>query len=384
MAFGGCPRWCCCRARRSLGATAIPGVRYDRSGVAEPDHTYTYAEAVREGICRQGCFVAYDGTLSWRSGDDVIESSFETVLSAREPVAGTGPRSRLSCPTGCRGSSAGRASYSRCGAMRTARRWVSDRGRFEPRPPDRRAVARVHRPSAAGGGPRRAAPRAEAGRVHALTRPLDRGRQHGLRGRRHPAAAGRRVRDCGQNAAGVPSDRGAVRADDPRPAAEAELAVRAGRSGAAQTRRRYRGRAAPRAGPARGRRRRVGVRAGQRVARSARRSPRSSRSAPTSPQMSLFGPPPGSPQGVRVAPVPVAAGFRRTAPTPTSGRPSSAGPRCSERHRLVFEVTRGTGPTTARSTPGKPQAGIKSVEKATVEELERSVELLVSRLTKRR
>ena len=30
------------------------------------------------------CFVAYDGTLSWRSGDDVIESSFETVLSARE------------------------------------------------------------------------------------------------------------------------------------------------------------------------------------------------------------------------------------------------------------------------------------------------------------
>ncbi len=30
------------------------------------------------------CFVAYDGTLSWRSGDDVIESSFETVLSGRE------------------------------------------------------------------------------------------------------------------------------------------------------------------------------------------------------------------------------------------------------------------------------------------------------------
>jgi superfamily II DNA or RNA helicase len=29
-------------------------------------------------------FVTFDGTLSWRSGEDVVESSFETVLSARE------------------------------------------------------------------------------------------------------------------------------------------------------------------------------------------------------------------------------------------------------------------------------------------------------------
>jgi hypothetical protein len=29
-------------------------------------------------------FIAYDGTLSWRSGDDVIESGFDTVLSTRE------------------------------------------------------------------------------------------------------------------------------------------------------------------------------------------------------------------------------------------------------------------------------------------------------------
>ena len=65
-------------------ATPIPGVRYDRDGLAEPDVSYTYAEAVKDGICRPVCFVAYDGTLSWRSGDDVIESSFETVLTARE------------------------------------------------------------------------------------------------------------------------------------------------------------------------------------------------------------------------------------------------------------------------------------------------------------
>jgi superfamily II DNA or RNA helicase len=65
-------------------ATPIPGVSYDSEGLAEPDVTYNYAEAVADRICRPVCFVAYDGTLSWRSGDDVIESSFETVLSTRE------------------------------------------------------------------------------------------------------------------------------------------------------------------------------------------------------------------------------------------------------------------------------------------------------------
>jgi len=65
-------------------ATPIPGVSYDADGVAEPDISYTYAEAVADGVCRPVCFVAYDGTLSWRSGDDVIESSFESVLSTRE------------------------------------------------------------------------------------------------------------------------------------------------------------------------------------------------------------------------------------------------------------------------------------------------------------
>ncbi len=65
-------------------ATPIPGVRYDGDGVVVPDVSYTYAEAVADGICRPVAFVTFDGTLSWRSGDDVIESSFETVLSTRE------------------------------------------------------------------------------------------------------------------------------------------------------------------------------------------------------------------------------------------------------------------------------------------------------------
>jgi len=65
-------------------ATPIPGVSYDADGLAEPDVSYSYADAVRDGVCRPVAFVTYDGTLSWRSGEDVIESSFDTVLSSRE------------------------------------------------------------------------------------------------------------------------------------------------------------------------------------------------------------------------------------------------------------------------------------------------------------
>ncbi|MEA2297342.1 MAG: hypothetical protein QOF77_278 [Solirubrobacteraceae bacterium] len=65
-------------------ATPIPGVRYDGAGLAEPDVSYSYADAVADGICRRVTFITYDGALSWRSGADVIESSFETVLSGRE------------------------------------------------------------------------------------------------------------------------------------------------------------------------------------------------------------------------------------------------------------------------------------------------------------
>jgi superfamily II DNA or RNA helicase len=84
-AFASSPRWLLLSGTPFRSdATPIPGVSYDAYGMAEPDITYTYAEAVADGVCRPVCFVAYDGTLSWRSGDDVIESSFETVLSTRE------------------------------------------------------------------------------------------------------------------------------------------------------------------------------------------------------------------------------------------------------------------------------------------------------------
>ncbi len=84
-AVGPCERWLLLSGTPFRSdATPIPGVRYDSAGLAEPDVSYSYADAVLDGICRPVCFVAYDGTLSWRSGDDVIESSFETILSGRE------------------------------------------------------------------------------------------------------------------------------------------------------------------------------------------------------------------------------------------------------------------------------------------------------------
>ncbi len=86
-------------------ATPIPGVSYDAEGVAVPDVSYTYAQAVAERICRPVAFVTFDGTLSWRSGEDVIESSFETVLSSERRAGAIARPSPPSCPTGCRASS---------------------------------------------------------------------------------------------------------------------------------------------------------------------------------------------------------------------------------------------------------------------------------------
>jgi hypothetical protein len=118
-------------------------------------------------------------------------------------------------------------------------------------------------------------------------------------------------------------------------------------------------------------------------------------SADVTPQMSLFGPPPGAAQTVAPAPAPVPTPAPTPVPVPAGSpdpdedavqRPAferRAALR-TERHRLVSEVTR-RDRTDHREVNAwlNRRLGIKSVEKATVEELERSVELLVSRLTKR-
>ena len=63
-AFAPSPRWLLLSGTPFRSdATPIPGVRYDADGLAEPDISYTYAQAVNDGICRPVAFVTFDGSL---------------------------------------------------------------------------------------------------------------------------------------------------------------------------------------------------------------------------------------------------------------------------------------------------------------------------------
>ena len=94
--------------------TPIPGVRYDAEGVAVADISYTYADAVRDGVCRPVTFIPYDGTLQWRTR----RRRHRGVVRRRahRPRGGAPlPHGdlRRSCPTACRGSSPRRTTSSR-------------------------------------------------------------------------------------------------------------------------------------------------------------------------------------------------------------------------------------------------------------------------------
>ncbi|MGH2894797.1 MAG: DEAD/DEAH box helicase [Solirubrobacteraceae bacterium] len=63
--------------------TSIPGVRYSDGGVARPDVSYSYADAVRDGVCRPMVFVPFDGEFSWRTDGVERSASFAEELSRR-------------------------------------------------------------------------------------------------------------------------------------------------------------------------------------------------------------------------------------------------------------------------------------------------------------
>lgn len=60
----------------------IPGVQYNADGVSQPDFSYGYGDAVRDGICRKIVFIPFDGQLSWSSDGTVIEATFGDDLDA--------------------------------------------------------------------------------------------------------------------------------------------------------------------------------------------------------------------------------------------------------------------------------------------------------------
>jgi superfamily II DNA or RNA helicase len=85
QAFGSAGRWLLLSGTPfRTDEAAIPGVEYDPSGIAVPDIEYSYAEAIRDGVCRKVVFVPYDGALQWQSGDEVHESSFDDIVAYRE------------------------------------------------------------------------------------------------------------------------------------------------------------------------------------------------------------------------------------------------------------------------------------------------------------
>jgi superfamily II DNA or RNA helicase len=63
--------------------TSIPGVRYSEGGVAIADVSYSYADAVRDGVCRPMVFVRFDGEFSWRSDGVERSASFAEELPRR-------------------------------------------------------------------------------------------------------------------------------------------------------------------------------------------------------------------------------------------------------------------------------------------------------------
>jgi hypothetical protein len=84
-AFAGAARWLLLSGTPFRSdAAPIPGVRYDSDGIAVPDVAYSYADAVRDGVCRPVTFVPYDGVLQWQSGEETIEASFADAVHSRE------------------------------------------------------------------------------------------------------------------------------------------------------------------------------------------------------------------------------------------------------------------------------------------------------------
>ena len=158
QAFAAAPRWLLLSGTPFRSdATPIPGVRYDADGLAVPDVSYTYAEAVADGVCRPVAFVTYDGTLSWRSGEDVIESTFETVLTAREASRRYRTAISTELPDGL--PRILREADAKLRALRAGRpprrRRPRRRRRLRARAPDRQAAARGDRARAGRGAAHR-------------------------------------------------------------------------------------------------------------------------------------------------------------------------------------------------------------------------------------
>ena len=255
------------------------------------------------------------------------------------------------------------------------------RRRRRARPRGGQGAAGDHRARADRRPAHRGARGGEAAGLHALLRALAGRGQHGQRGRRHPAPARGRLRDGGQDAARLPPDRGALRAHAPR-------AARSSPAGSSCPPTRSCARTPPRssASCATSCARRARTMASRSTSStsgarpSAARPRRSSRWRPTwRPQMALFG---------RAHPRRRAPGRRRsrrrsTSPTRRRCRPSSAA-RCCATSATDWWPTCAAARAARHAEINRwlnRSSGVRRVEDASIEQLERSIDLLLRRLS---
>lgn len=64
--------------------TPIPWVTYDDDGVSAADFTYTYTDALLDGVCRPVTFQTYDGEMEWMSDGRRRRADFGLALPAAE------------------------------------------------------------------------------------------------------------------------------------------------------------------------------------------------------------------------------------------------------------------------------------------------------------
>jgi superfamily II DNA or RNA helicase len=55
---------------------AIPFLRYDEQGRSLPDYTYSYTQAIEDGVCRPVAFVTYGGQVAWQQQGINLEAAF--------------------------------------------------------------------------------------------------------------------------------------------------------------------------------------------------------------------------------------------------------------------------------------------------------------------
>jgi superfamily II DNA or RNA helicase len=64
--------------------TAIPWVRYDDDALSEADYSYSYTDALVDGVCRPITFLTYGGEMEWVSGGETRSFDFDVVLPRQE------------------------------------------------------------------------------------------------------------------------------------------------------------------------------------------------------------------------------------------------------------------------------------------------------------